>query len=95
VRFAILHKHYLNQRYQALAEELETAALLVPVPQPGLTGEAATYFPAIFDLLGGCAEPFYRRFLSSSNPDLRRAALNWLGLIRSRRMTCSAAPTLH
>jgi hypothetical protein len=55
VRFAILPKHYLNsdtKLYQALAEELETPALLVPVPQPGLTGEAATYFPAIFDMLG-------------------------------------------
>jgi hypothetical protein len=86
-----------DQRYKAVAEELETAALLVPAPQPGVTGEAATYFPAVFDLLGGCAEPFYRRFLSSSSPELRGAALRWLSLIRSRRMTCKATvgPTLH
>ena len=86
-----------DQRYEALAEELETAALLVPTPQPGLTGEAATYFPAVFDLLGGCAEPFYRRFLSSPSSELRGAALRWLSLIRSRHMTCKATitPTLH
>jgi len=83
-----------EQRYEALAEELETAALLVPVPQPGLTGEAATYFPAVFDLLAGCAEPFYRRFLSSPSPELRGAALRWLCLLRSRRMACNTAPTL-
>jgi hypothetical protein len=77
-----------GRRYESLAEELETAALLVPAPQSGLTGEAATYFPAIFDLLGGCAEPFYRRFFSSPSPDLRSAALNWLQLIQSRHMAC-------
>jgi len=80
-----------DEKYQALAQELETAALLVPAPQPGLTGEAATYFPAIFDLLGGCAEPFYRRFFSSPSPELRRAALNWLQLIQSRHMTCKSS----
>jgi hypothetical protein len=86
-----------EQRYKALAEELETAALLAPTPQPGLTGEAATYFPSVFDLLGGCAEPFYRRFLSSPSPELRGASLRWLSLIRSRRMPCSTTinPTLH
>jgi hypothetical protein len=77
-----------DKRFEALAQELETAALLIPAPQPGLTGEAATYFPSIFDLLGGCAEPFYRRFLSSPSPELRRAALNWLQLVQSRQMTC-------
>lgn len=75
-------------RYEALAQELETAALLIPVPQPGLTGDAVIYFPAVFDLLGGCAESFYRRFLSSPSPELRRAALDWLQLIQSRQMTC-------
>ncbi len=80
-----------DKRYEALAQELETAALLKPAPQPGFTGEAATYFPAIFDLLGGCAEPFYRRFLSSPSPELRRAALNWLQLIQSRQMTCKTS----
>ena len=86
-----------EQRHKALAEELETAALLVPPPKPGVTGEAATYFPAVFDLLGGCAEPFYRRFLSSPSPELRGAALNWLSLIHSRRMTCQRVivPTIR
>ena len=79
-----------DRKYEALAQELETAALLVPAPQPGVTGEAATYFPAVFDLLGGCAEPFYRRFFSSSSPELRRAALNWQQLIQSRHMLCKS-----
>ena len=80
-----------DQQDDALAQELETAALLIPAPQPGLTGEAVTYFPSIFDLLGGCAEPFYRRFLSSPSPELRRAALNWLQQIQSRHMTCKSS----
>lgn len=80
-----------DKLYEALAQELETVALLIPAPQPGLTGEAATYFPSIFDLLGGCAEPFYRRFFSSSSPELHRAALNWLQLIQSHHMTCKSS----
>jgi hypothetical protein len=86
-----------EQRYKALAEELETAALFVPPPQPGLTGNAATYFPGVFDLLRGCAEPFYRRFLTSPSSELRGAALRWLSLIRSRHMRCEASfpPMLH
>jgi hypothetical protein len=79
-----------DKKYEALAQELETAALLIPAPQPGVTGEAATYFPAVFDLLGGCAEPFYRRFSSSPSLELRRAGLNWLQLIQSRHMTCKS-----
>jgi hypothetical protein len=79
----------LQQRYQELAEELENAALAQPVPSPGMTGEAASYFPSVFDLLGGCAEPFYRRFLSSPSPELRGAASTWLGLIRSRHLACN------
>lgn len=87
---ADLSQDTTSMRYEALAQELEAAALLIPAPQPGLTGEAVTYFPSIFDLLGGCAEPFYRRFLSSPSPELRRAALNWVQLIQSRKMTCKA-----
>jgi hypothetical protein len=83
-----------EQKYERLAEELETAALLLPIPPRGMTGEAATYFPAVFDLLGGCAEPFYRRFSSSPSAELRGAALRWLLLIRSRHLTCKAAITL-
>jgi hypothetical protein len=79
-----------EQRYEAIAEELEKAALLVPMPSPGLSGEAASYFSPVFDLIGGCAEPFYRRFLSSPSHELRDAALSWLQLISSRRMTCSS-----
>ena len=78
----------LQQRYEALAEELENAALAQPVPPTGMTGEAAMYFPSVFDLLGGCAEPFYRRFLSSPSPELRGAASTWLDLIRSRHLMC-------
>lgn len=80
-----------DKKYEALAQELAAAALLAPTPEPGLTGEATTYFPAIFDLLGGCAEPFYRRFFSSPSPELRRAALNWLQQIQSRHMTCKSS----
>lgn len=80
-----------EQRYEAIAEELETAALLIPAPLPGMTGEAATYFPAVFDLLGACAEPFYRRFWSSPSSELRAAATRQLQLIRSRHMTCKTA----
>lgn len=83
-----------EQRYEAIAQELEIAALQMPIPPPGMTGEAAAYFPAIFDLLGACAEPFYRRFVSSRNRELRATAFNWLNLIASRHMTCktSVAP---
>jgi hypothetical protein len=78
----------LAQRYEALAEELENTALAQPVPRTGTTGKAAMRFPSVFDLLGGCAEPFYRRFLSSPSPELRGEASRWLGLIRSRRLAC-------
>ncbi|HXJ93898.1 MAG TPA: hypothetical protein VMT20_13695 [Terriglobia bacterium] len=78
----------IQRRYQGLAEELENAALAQPVPPPGMTGESASFFPSIFDLLGGCAERFYRRFLSSPSPELRDAAATWLRLIRSRHLAC-------
>jgi hypothetical protein len=77
-----------EQRYEALAQELETAALRVPAPPPGMTGEAAEYFSPVFDLVGGCAKPFYRRFATSPSPELRAEALRWLGLIGSRHITC-------
>lgn len=78
----------LAERYEELAQELENAALAQPVPQTGTTGKAAMRFPSVFDLLGGCAEPFYRRFLSSPSPELRGEASRWLGLIRSRHLAC-------
>lgn len=34
----------IQRRYEAIDEELETAASLAPVPPPGSTGEAAEYF---------------------------------------------------
>lgn len=85
-----LSKFLPEQRQEAIAEELERAALRVPAPAPGVTGEAAVYFPEVFDLIGACGEPFYRQFLSSPSPDLRAAAMSWLDLIRARRMTCTA-----
>jgi hypothetical protein len=85
----------LQQRYQALAEELETVALAQPVPPRGVTGIAATNFPAVFDLLAGCAEPFYRHFLGSPSPELRKAALDWLELIRSRQLRCQQSFTVQ
>ena len=80
-----------EQRNEAIGEELETAALLVPVPPPGVTGEAAAYFSPVYDLLGGCAEPFYRKFLSSPSPELHAQANSWLELISLRHRTCKAA----
>jgi hypothetical protein len=85
----------IQRRYEAIAEELETTASLLPVPLPGSTGEAATYFSEAFDLIGGCAEPFYRSFLSSPSHELRNAALDWLEVIRSRHMTCKAGVSLR
>ena len=86
-----------GERYRALAEELEDAALAQPVPPKGMTGEASTYFPSIFDLLGACAEHFYDRFASSSSPELRKAAATWLDLIHSRRLRCEdpSTQTIH
>jgi hypothetical protein len=80
-----------EQRYEAIGEELEMAALLLPIPPPGVTGEAAAYFPPVYDLLGGCAEPFYRKFLSSPSPELRAEALRWSELISLRHRTCKTA----
>ena len=83
----------IQRRYEAIAEELEMTASLAPLP--GSTGEAATYFSEAFDLIGGCAEPFYRSFLSSLSHELRRAALDWLELIRSSHMTCKTSVSLR
>lgn len=85
----------LQQRYESLAEELETVALAQPPPPSGTTGMAATTFPAVFDLLGGCAEPFYRHFLSVPSPELRKAAMSWLKLIQSRHLRCDESVRLE
>jgi hypothetical protein len=82
----------LNARYQALAEELEAAALSRPNPPAGLTGEAATYFSAVFDLIGGCGGPFYRHFESSTSRELRQAAIEWLGVMNRHHATCTQMP---
>lgn len=78
----------LQQRYESLAGELETVALAQPPPPSGTTGMAAITFSAVFDLIGGCAEPFYRQFLSVPSPELREEAMSWLKLIQSRHLRC-------
>ena len=83
-----LSKVPIRQRYQAVAEELENAAPAIPDPPKGMTGKAVLYFGSVFDLLGACAEPFYRRFLSSPSPELRDAASKWIELIRTRHLAC-------
>ena len=80
-----------HQRYEAVAEELEMAALRAPAPPPGLAGEAPTYFSPVLDLIGGCAAPFYRQFLSSSNEDVRKAAVDYLNLITSHHLACGTS----
>jgi hypothetical protein len=75
-------------RNQAMAEELETAALRMPKPAPGVTGEAAMYFPWVFDLVGGCGESFFRLFLSSDSKELREASQNWLALLINKHSRC-------
>jgi hypothetical protein len=80
-----------QHRYESLAMELEAVALAQPPPAAGSTGMAATTFPAVFDLVGGCAEPFYRHFQSVSSPELRAAAVSWLELIQSRNLKCNTS----
>jgi hypothetical protein len=80
-------------RYASVAEELEAAALAQPPPTPGTTGNAAATFPWVFDLLGGCAKPFYRHFMSVPSPELRAAASSWLKLVESRHLQCEQSDT--
>jgi len=81
-------------RNQAIAEELETAALRLPEPQAGMTGYAPWYFAPVFDLIGGCADPFFRRFLSSRSAELRAAAQRWLALIADKKLACGNELTI-
>jgi hypothetical protein len=53
-----------------------------------MTGFAPWYFAPVFDLLGGCAEPFFRRFLSSPSAELRTAAQRWLALLADKKLMC-------
>lgn len=84
----------VERKYRELAEELENAAMALPAPPPGETGKAVLYFSPVFDLLGACAQPFYRRYLSSPSPELRQEASKWIELIRSRRLNCDQSPLL-
>ena len=84
----------LNERNLEIAKELEAAALSVPEPAPGVTGEAATYFPSVVDLLGGCAEPFLRHFAASRSKELGAAAQNWLALLVNKGLHCASARQL-
>ena len=77
-----------SERNLEIAKELETAALSFPEPPPGVTGEAATYFPSVVDLLGGCAEPFLRHFAASRSKELRGAAQSWLALLVNKGLHC-------
>jgi len=84
-----------NVRNEAIAEELETAALLLPEPPAGMTGFAPLYFAPVFDLLGGCVEPFFRRFISSRSAELRGAAQRWLALLADKKLTCAKELSIH
>jgi hypothetical protein len=75
-------------RNWAIAEELEKAALALPPPPAGVTGEAPMYFPEVFDLIGGCAESLYRHFVLAPSPELRREAQRWRGILRSKQAQC-------
>lgn len=78
----------VERRYHELEEELENAAMALPAPPSRSTGKAVMYFPSVFDLLGACAESFYRWFLASPSPELRDEAAKWLELIHSRHLQC-------
>ena len=77
-------------RRSAIAQELETAALSLPKPGPGVTGEAATYFPYVVDLVGGCAEPLLRHFAGSASRELAGEAQRWLALLAQKRLRCKS-----
>lgn len=72
-----------------MAQELERAALSVPQPDPGVTGEAATYFPYVVDLIGGCAEPFLRHFAKSQSKELAAEARRWLAVLVDKGLQCN------
>lgn len=77
-------------RDSEIAEELESAALAIAPPAPGTTGLAATYFPYVVDLIGGCAQAFLQHFAASPSGELRRAAQGWLRLLADKNMRCEA-----
>ena len=81
----------ISERKSEIAKEIEAAALSVPHPAPGVTGDAARYFPYVVDLIGGCAEPFLRHFAVSRSKELRAAAQNWLAFVVNKGLRCSSA----
>lgn len=81
-------------RGSEIARELESAALSIGPPAPGTTGLAATYFPYVVDLIGGCAKPFLQHFAALPSNELRGAAQRWLRLLVDKHMHCEAT-TYH
>jgi len=75
-------------RDSEIARELESAALSIGPPAPGTTGLAATYFPHVVDLIGGCAKPFLQHYTASQSKELRDAAQGWVTLIMRKHMDC-------
>lgn len=79
-------------RRSEIAQELETAALSIAKPDPGVTGEAAIYFPYVVDLIGGCAEPFLRHFAESQSRELAGEAQRWLAFLAGKHLHCDTPP---
>ena len=77
-------------RDSEIAGELESAALAIGPPLPGTTGLAATYFPYVVDLTGGCAKAFLQHFAASPSGELRGAAQRWLRFLSGKNMRCEA-----
>lgn len=78
-----------------MAQELERAALSVPQPDPGVTGEAATYFPHVVDLIGGCAGPFLRHFAKSQSKELAAEARRWLAVLVEKGLQCNSGASVQ
>jgi hypothetical protein len=78
-----------SERNLEIAKELEVAASSFPEPVPGVTGEAARYFPYVVDLVGGCARQFLRHFAASRSKELRVAAQNWLAVLANKGLHCA------
>lgn len=76
-------------RRSEIAQELETAALSIPRPAPGVTGEAVMYFPQVVDLIGGCAKPFLRHFAESQSRELAGEAQRWLAFLADKHLHCN------
>ena len=75
-------------RDSEIARELETAALSIDPPAPGVTGLAVTYFPYVVDLIGGCAQPLLQHLAAFPSKELRKDAQRWLSLLVDKHMHC-------